>query len=177
MCGIFAIAQYHRALLVHIYRLEVDEPERPTMTTIEHHGIRGWAKESHSVTPGLRNVTWDGVDVVGHAASMLCWQFAGEQEARGYRGSQGSQADDSFVAWGSHSFEERVGASTQSDSSPLWARSSLWFCAAAIPGQGARTSRASDRAASPIKSKEEWVGLKAKVQRSVGARVQGRGRR
>ena len=71
MCGIFAIGLYHRALLSNIYRLDVDESERPTMTTIERHGIRGQVTESHSVTPGLCSATSDGADGAGHAASIV----------------------------------------------------------------------------------------------------------
>ena len=93
MCGIFAIGLYHRALLLNIYRLNVNEPERPTMRIIGRHSIRDQATESHSVTPGLCDVTSDAADVAGHTASMVCRQFAGVKEAGGIRDEQGSPAE------------------------------------------------------------------------------------
>lgn len=68
VCGIFAIGLYHRAQLSNIYRLDVDEPERPTMTTTGRHRIRDQATENHSVKPGLCNITSDRADVTGHRA-------------------------------------------------------------------------------------------------------------
>ena len=80
-CGIFAIGPHVWAGISKILRLDVEEPEKPTMTTTGHHGICDQQTASHSVTPGLCNVT---------SASNAYWQFADTKEGSGLRDGQGA---------------------------------------------------------------------------------------
>lgn len=101
MCGIFAIGPHNWAGISKILRLDVGEPEKPTMTTTGHHGICDQATASHSATLGLCNVTSDGVDEAGHAASNAYWHIADTKEGSGLRDEQGALSEgdlDSFVA-------------------------------------------------------------------------------
>ena len=101
MCGIFAIGSHHWAGLWKIHRLGVGKPERPTMTTTGHHSIRDQATASHSATPGLCNITSDGADGAGHAASKAYRHIADTKEGSGLRDEQGALSEgdlDSFVA-------------------------------------------------------------------------------
>lgn len=92
VCGIFAIGPFYQAVLSNIDRLVVEEPERPRMTITGRHGICGQATESHSVTLGLCNVTSDGADVAGHAASRVCQLSTDVKEAGRIRDEHGSMA-------------------------------------------------------------------------------------
>jgi hypothetical protein len=89
--------------IVEIHRLGMKGPERPMMTTTKiARAVWKQAAESRSATPrGLCNVTSDGADGAGHAASKAYRHIADTKEGSGLRDEQGALSEgdlDGFVA-------------------------------------------------------------------------------
>lgn len=88
VCGNFAIGPYYWAVEDPSTRCR--ESGRSTMTRTGHHGIRDKATASHSATPRLCNVTSDGANGVGHAASKQAYRhIADAKEGRGLEDRDG----------------------------------------------------------------------------------------
>lgn len=86
--GIFAIGLHNRAVPSKIHRLGAEEPERPTMTTTEVSLYSRPGNRAVLRSRGLCNVTSDGADEAGHAASEVYRHIADMKEAGGLRDEQ-----------------------------------------------------------------------------------------